>query len=271
MTLEGEQPLPALLAQVEATLTECARAKGVELRPHRAVAGTNDGAVSSAVRAVVASAIANVLSHAYQRHQHAFQRHVASVSWSAGGFDRFRDSAKAATAATKATGKALSWTAAKGFGFIKPDDGGEELFCHFSSILDGKALKVGATVSFVKKYDERKGKDRAEEVTGGCPVEGGFGSGDGGGGGRGSGGAGGVNLGLNLGGGGGRGSGGAGGVTGPPPASKVQGAAAMAPPAPFRRGGSGGKGGGRGSSQGGRGSSVSSSHSDTAGGWRRVG
>ena len=244
MTLDGEQPLPALLAQVEATLTECARAKGVELRPHRAVAGTNDGAVSSAVRAVVASAIANVLNYAFQRHQHAFQRHVASVSWSAGGFDRFRDSAKAATAATKATGKALSWTAAKGFGFIKPDDGGEELFCHFSSILDGKALKVGATVSFVKKYDERKGKDRAVEVTGGCPEEGGFGSGDGGG--------------------GGRGSGGAGGVTGPPPASKVQGASAMAPPAPFRRGGSGGKGGGRGSS-------VSSSHSDTAGGWRRVG
>ena len=255
MTLEGEQPLPALLAQVEATLTECARAKGVELRPHRAVAGTNDSAVSSAVRAVVASAIANVLSH-------AFQRHVASVSWSAGGFDRFRDSAKAATAATKAmagrdrsrfperggksakaTGKALRWNA-NGFGFIKPDDGGEDLYCHFSSILDGKALKVGATVSFVKKYDERKGNDCAKEVTGGCPEEGGFGSGDGGD--------------------GGRGSGGAGGVTGPPPASKVQGAAAMAPPAPFRRGGSGGKGGGRGSS-------VSSSHSDTAGGWRRVG
>ena len=254
MTLEGEQPLPALLAQVEATLTECARAKGVELRPRRAVAGTNDAGTndsgtSSAVRAVVASAIANVLNH-------AFQRHVASVSWSAGGFDRFRDSAKAATAATtamagrdrsrfperggkstKATGKALRWNA-NGFGFIKPDDGGEDLYCHFSSILDGKALKVGATVSFVKKYDERKGKDRAEEVTGGCPEEGGFGSGDGGG--------------------GGRGSGGAGGVTGPPPASKVQGAA------PFRRGGSGGKGGGRGSS-------VSSSHSDTAGGWRRVG
>ena len=267
MTLEGEQPLPALLAQVEATLTECARAKGVELRPRRAVAGTNDAGTndsgtSSAVRAVVASAIANVLNH-------AFQRHVASVSWSAGGFDRFRDSAKAATAATKAmagrdrsrsperggestkaTGKALRWNA-NGFGFIKPDDGGEDLYCHFSSILDGKALKVGATVSFVKKYDDRKGKDRAVEVTGGCPEEGGFGSGDGGG--------------------GGRGSGGAGGVTGPPPASKVQGAAAMAPPAPFRRGGSGGKGGGRGSSQGGRGSSVSSRHSDPAGGWRRVG
>jgi cold shock CspA family protein len=102
----------------------------------------------------------------------------------------------------KSTGKALRWNA-KGFGFIKPDDGGEDLFCHYSSILDGKALKEGATVSFVKKYDERKGKDRAEEVTGGCPEEDGFGGGDGGG--------------------GGRGSGGAGGVTGPPPAGKVQG------------------------------------------------
>ena len=92
MTLGGEQPLPALLAQVGATLTECARAKGVELRPRRAVAGTNDAGTndsgtSSAVRAVVASAIANVLNH-------AFQRHVASVSWSAGGFDRFRDSGR---------------------------------------------------------------------------------------------------------------------------------------------------------------------------------
>ena len=148
-----------------------------------------------------------------------------------------RDRSRSPERGGKSTGKALRWNA-KGFGFIKPDDGGEDLYCHFSSILDGKALKVGATVSFVKKYDDRKGKDRAVEVTGGCPEEGGFGSGDGGG--------------------GGRGSGGAGGVTGPPPASKVQGAA------PFRRGGSGGKGGGRGSS-------VSSSHSDTAGGWRRVG
>ena len=148
-----------------------------------------------------------------------------------------RDRSRSPERGGKSTGKALRWNA-KGFGFIKPDDGGEDLFCHYSSILDGKALKEGATVSFVKKYDERKGKDRAEEVTGGCPEEDGFGGGDGGG--------------------GGRGSGGAGGVTGPPPASKVQGAA------PFRRGGSGGKGGGRGSS-------VSSSHSDTAGGWRRVG
>ena len=64
------------------------------------------------------------------------------------------------------TGTALRWNE-KGFGFIKPDDGGEDLFCHFSSITDGNMLREGDTVQFVKRYDDRKGKDRAEDVTGG--------------------------------------------------------------------------------------------------------
>jgi cold shock CspA family protein len=105
----------------------------------------------------------------------------------------------------KSTGVALRWNS-KGFGFIKPDDGGEDLFCHYSSILDGKCLKEGAQVDFVKKFDERKGKERAEEVTGGSPEEDSYGGG--GGGSYGS-----------------HGGGGGGGVTGPPPAGKVQGTA----------------------------------------------
>ena len=67
------------------------------------------------------------------------------------------------------TGVAGRWNP-RGFGFITPDQGGEDLFCHYSSILDGKMLDEGAKVQFVKKYDERKGKPRAERVTGGVQV-----------------------------------------------------------------------------------------------------
>ena len=51
---------------------------------------------------------------------------------------------------------ALRWNE-KGFGFIKPDDGGDDLFCHVSQITDGNALSEGATVHFVKVFDERRG------------------------------------------------------------------------------------------------------------------
>ena len=109
-----------------------------------------------------------------------------------------RDRSRSPERSGKSTGVALRWNA-KGFGFIKPDDGGEDLFCHFSSITDGKMLREGAQVQFIKKFDERKGKERAEEVTGGVAEE------------------------DSYGGGGGRGGGG--GVSGPPPAGKIQGIA----------------------------------------------
>ncbi len=82
-----------------------------------------------------------------------------------------RDRSRSPERSGKSTGVAMRWNA-KGFGFIKPDDGGEDLFCHFSSILDGKALREGDQVQFVKRYDERKGKDQAEDVTGGTSDEG---------------------------------------------------------------------------------------------------
>ena len=66
----------------------------------------------------------------------------------------------------KDTGIACRWTE-RGFGFIKPDDGGEDLFCHFSAIEDGNALAEGATVEYVKIFDDRRGKERVEQVTGG--------------------------------------------------------------------------------------------------------
>ena len=63
------------------------------------------------------------------------------------------------------TGKMLRWNTEKGFGFIQPEDGGEDLFCHVSELLDGEgSIREGDTCNFKVQYDERKGKDRATKV-----------------------------------------------------------------------------------------------------------
>lgn len=87
----------------------------------------------------------------------------------------------------KSTGTAVSWSD-RGFGFIKPDDDGPDLFCHASAITDGNALEANKKVTYIKIYDDRRGKDRADQVTGGVtrdtppPGGGGFGGGGYGGG-----------------------------------------------------------------------------------------
>ena len=49
-----------------------------------------------------------------------------------------------------ATGTVKWFNDAKGFGFIKPDDGGEDLFAHFTAIKGQgfRTLKEGQKVSF---------------------------------------------------------------------------------------------------------------------------
>lgn len=58
-----------------------------------------------------------------------------------------------------ATGTVKWFNDAKGYGFITPDDVGEDLFAHFSAIkMDGfKTLKQGQRVTFDLKEGE-KGK-----------------------------------------------------------------------------------------------------------------
>lgn len=48
------------------------------------------------------------------------------------------------------TGQVKWFNNAKGFGFILPDEGGDDLFAHYSSItMEGyKTLKAGQTVTF---------------------------------------------------------------------------------------------------------------------------
>ncbi|MGB7184794.1 MAG: cold-shock protein [Burkholderiaceae bacterium] len=62
-----------------------------------------------------------------------------------------------------ASGTVKWFNDAKGFGFITPDGGGEDLFAHFSSIEMGgfKSLKEGQRVTF-DVVDGPKGKQASK-------------------------------------------------------------------------------------------------------------
>lgn len=64
-----------------------------------------------------------------------------------------------------ATGTVKWFNDAKGFGFITPDAGGEDLFAHFSSISMGgfKTLSEGQKVSFEVTMGN-KGKQQASNI-----------------------------------------------------------------------------------------------------------
>ena len=61
----------------------------------------------------------------------------------------------------------VKWfNAEKGYGFLSNDEGGEDVFVHFSAIqTDGyRTLVEGQKVEFEEEMDERKGKLRAVNV-----------------------------------------------------------------------------------------------------------
>jgi CspA family cold shock protein len=64
------------------------------------------------------------------------------------------------------TGTVKWFNGQKGFGFIAPDDGGNDVFVHISAVeragLSG--LNEGQTVSFEIKTDPKRGKSSAENL-----------------------------------------------------------------------------------------------------------
>jgi len=61
-------------------------------------------------------------------------------------------------------GTVKMWNEERGFGFITPNDGGEDVFVHRSALGDGVQLAPGNAVSYEGIWDDRKQKYRAAGV-----------------------------------------------------------------------------------------------------------
>lgn len=64
------------------------------------------------------------------------------------------------------TGTVKFFDATKGFGFISPDDGGQDVFVHISAVERAGmgTLADGQKVSFDVVLDNRKGKSAADNL-----------------------------------------------------------------------------------------------------------
>jgi len=69
-------------------------------------------------------------------------------------------------------GSCKLWNDAKGFGFIVPEGGGDDVFVHRADLVDADALNQGDEVTYESIFDDAKGKYRAEKVTGGTGKKG---------------------------------------------------------------------------------------------------
>mmetsp|Transcript_17567 Transcript_17567/g.33045 ORF Transcript_17567/g.33045 Transcript_17567/m.33045 type:complete len:254 (-) Transcript_17567:39-800(-) len=85
---------------------------------------------------------------------HSTSIRVAAVPW-LGAIRCFAD---------RKTGTVKLWNDQKGFGFITPSEGGEDVFIHRTGVAEGVTLSPGLAVSFTPEWDDKKRKDRAADV-----------------------------------------------------------------------------------------------------------
>merc|ERR1712054_747808 len=79
---------------------------------------------------------------------------------------RSRSRSRSGGGSGREKGVACRWNE-RGFGFIRPNKGGDDVFCHVSGLKEGNMLQEGDEVEYEVMYDERQRKYRAVNVTGG--------------------------------------------------------------------------------------------------------
>ena len=64
------------------------------------------------------------------------------------------------------TGTVKWFSSQKGYGFIEPDDGGQDVFVHISAVERAglRSLNEGQKVSYEMVQDKRSGKTSAEQL-----------------------------------------------------------------------------------------------------------
>jgi CspA family cold shock protein len=63
------------------------------------------------------------------------------------------------------TGYVQRWNSERGFGFIRPKEGGDDLFCHVSALLDGDgSVQEADEVTYSRVFNSRKGNYNAVDV-----------------------------------------------------------------------------------------------------------